>query len=148
MLFPWWSAIWTRELVILSRLLFCRLWLIPVSVQMSSWQGHPNIIGGSCHKYHFCRDKYVFVMTNTCFSWQNTSFVATKVCLSRQNFGVTNIIFSRKMFCHDKLAFAVTLYNNSFHVRNGGKEFILQVMSFRFLLLFLERRILCPSITW
>ena len=39
------------------------------------------IIGGSCHKYHFCRDK-CFVATNTRFSRENTPFVATKVCLS------------------------------------------------------------------
>ena len=37
-----------------------------------------SITGGSCHKYNFCRDK-------------NTSSVATKVCLLRQN------------FCHDKI---------------------------------------------
>ena len=48
------------------------------------------IIGGSCHKYNFCRDKHVFVR-------QNTSFVATKVCLSRQTY-----------FCRDKYNFAVT----------------------------------------
>ena len=46
-----------------------------------------TIIGGSCPKYHFCRDK-IFVMTNTCLlwqtcvlSWQNRSFVGTTVCL-------------------------------------------------------------------
>ena len=100
-----------------------------------------SITGGSCHKYHFCRNKS-FVMTNTrslrqthvcrykthllsrqkyaclnksmfvmtilllwqifvatslllshqtcLLSQQNTSFVATKVCLPQQN------------FCHDK----------------------------------------------
>ena len=37
----------------------------------------PPIIGGSCHKYHFCRDKLL--------PPQITSFVATKVCLPRQN---------------------------------------------------------------
>ena len=31
-----------------------------------------SIFSGSCHKYHFCRDK--------------TSFVATKLCLSRQTY--------------------------------------------------------------
>ena len=46
------------------------------------------IIGGSCHKYYFCRDNS-FVATNT-------SFVATNVCLSRQN------------ICHDKHNFVVT----------------------------------------
>ena len=68
------------------------------------------IIGWSCHKYHFCRDKTwllsrqntnIFLsqqnvcrdrylsptnITNTCLSRQNKSFVGTKVCLSRQKF--------------------------------------------------------------
>ena len=56
-----------------------------------------TIIGGSCHKSHFCRDK------SLCLSRQNTSFVATKVCLSRQKlcvcrdkcFVATNIFLSR-----------------------------------------------------
>ena len=54
------------------------------------------IIGGSCHKYHFCHDKHIFVMKNTCLSQQKTCFVVinmfvtTKVCLSQQN------------FCHNK----------------------------------------------
>ena len=92
---------------------------------------HAN--GGGCHKYHFCREKR-FVATNTCtrLSRQNTSFVAAKVCLSRQNatninvcldkhtfvgtkdvfvaanvcrdkwFVAANIIISGQNFCHDK----------------------------------------------
>ena len=57
-----------------------------------------NIIGRSCHKYHF-RCTKSFVMTNSCLLQQthvcrdkthlllqqNTSFVVTKVCLPRQN---------------------------------------------------------------
>ena len=39
------------------------------------------IIGGSCHKYHFCCDR---------------SFVMTKVCLSQYN------------FCHNKSMLAAT----------------------------------------
>ena len=81
----------------------------------------PIIIGGSCHKYHLCRDK--------CFVATNTSFVATKVCLlcqkncrekislsrqnvfvstkllSRQIFVATNIIFVLLKFCRDKHTF-------------------------------------------
>ena len=48
------------------------------------------IIGGSCHKDHFCHNKHVFcryksmlVTTKLCLYWQN-SFVMTKVSLSRQ----------------------------------------------------------------
>ena len=69
-------------------------------------------VGGSCHRYHFCRDKHVFcrdkimfVATNiccillsrqkTCFVVSNT-FVATKICLSQQN------------FCRDKIMLVAT----------------------------------------
>ena len=45
--------------------------------------------GGSCHRYHFCRDKS-FVATNT-------SFVATKVCLSRQKYACRDKRFATKM---------------------------------------------------
>ena len=57
---------------------------------------HFTIIGGSCHKCNFCRktsrDKHnffvtTFVATKDAFY----SFVATKVCLFRQNY-----------VCHDK----------------------------------------------
>ena len=74
--------------------------------------GSSAIIGGSCHKYHFCSDKYVFVATNMCLSRQNKSFVATKVCLSRQNvylscicrdiYVATNTYLLRQTFCRDK----------------------------------------------
>ena len=66
------------------------------------------ITGGSCHKYHFCRNKF-FVVTNMCISRQtrvchdkthlslrqkyagrDKTFVATKAC-----FVTTNI-------CHEK----------------------------------------------
>ena len=74
-----------------------------------------SITGGSCHKYHFCRNKK-FVMTHTCLSQQNTcllqqnmsfvttkvccSFVMTKLCLSWQNiFVAANIILSWQKFC-------------------------------------------------
>ena len=41
--------------------------------------------------------------TNMCLSRQNTSFVATKVCLQRQNFCRAIIIFvTTKYFCRDK----------------------------------------------
>ena len=57
----------------------------------------------SCHKYHFCRDKdfvardicrdkHVFIETKFCRGNQNTSFVATKVCLSRK----------KQTFCRSK----------------------------------------------
>ena len=54
------------------------------------------IVGGSCHKYNFCRDKSV-VATNMCLSRQNPSFVATNIILSRQAY-----------FCRDKHMFVAT----------------------------------------
>ena len=58
---------------------------------LSTKAGSPpqSIIGGSCHKYHFCRDK---------------SFVATNTCLSRQNTSC------RDKFCRDKIMFVATKY--------------------------------------
>ena len=61
------------------------------------------IIGGSCYKYHFCRDKL-------CSFFFSESFVATKV-LSRQNYACRDnnknrhIFFSfssQAYFCRDK----------------------------------------------
>ena len=61
-----------------------------------------GVIGGSCHKYHFCRDK-------------NTSFVPTKVCLLQQNFCcdkhnfvITKVLLQQAYVCHDKHVFVVT----------------------------------------
>ena len=69
--------------------------------QQLSW---PNTtIGGSCHKYEFCRDKHILVAK------KNACFVATKVCLSRQNLPRQNYVCSDKIFlsnfCRDKHVF-------------------------------------------
>ena len=84
------------------------------SSAMSSAVSHPwsqllelfFIIGGSCHKYNFCRDKNVFVTTKPVFCCDKNMhdkivFVATK-CLSQQIFIATNTCFSRQKFCRDK----------------------------------------------
>ena len=56
----------------------------------------------SCHKYHFCHDKHVFVATNM-------TFAATKMCLLRQTFCHDKMMFDRqnifvptKYFCRNK----------------------------------------------
>ena len=49
-----------------------------VRSSLSKTQSPFGIIGGSCHKYYFCRDKHVFVV---CLSRQNTSFVVSLFCL-------------------------------------------------------------------
>ena len=51
------------------------------------------IIGGSCHKHDFCRDKFCH---DQHLLRQNMSFVMTKICLSRQK------------LCHDKMKFIAT----------------------------------------
>ena len=63
-------------------------------------------IGENCRKYHFCRDKHVFKATKK-------SFVATKVCLPRQNFCRDKKICRDKTFvatniCRDKHVFVAT----------------------------------------
>ena len=54
----------------------------------------------------FCRDKHTFVVTNTCLSRQNMSFVTTKVSWSRQTILQRHIFFSwqnyKHTFCRDK----------------------------------------------
>ena len=57
------------------------------------------ITGGSCHKHHFCHNRRcVFFTTNMRLLRQNTSFVATKICLPGHN------------FCRDKPNFVATKY--------------------------------------
>ena len=71
------------------------------------------MVGGSCHKYHFCRDK-TFVATEhylccdksmlaatKVFSWQ--IFVVTNTCLLGQSFVATSIILLRWIFVATKL---------------------------------------------
>ena len=89
-------------------------WLIPVSFKWNltppalwgppvSVFGLPfPIMGRSCHKSHFCRDKN-FVMTNTCLLWQ-THVCHDKTCLLlQQKYASCNKTFvTTKYFCCDK----------------------------------------------
>ena len=79
---------------------------------------------GSCHKYHFCCHKHVFVATNMCLLQQNMSCLdkhsfATKVLsqqtyfagtklLSLQIFVMTNGILLQQKFFHNRLIFVAT----------------------------------------
>ena len=95
------------------------------------------IIGGSCHKYNFCRDK-TFVATNTCIKHV---FVATKhVCyhdkrvrLSRHNnFCCDKIIFvATKYFCRDKYVFVATkvLLRQEYFCRHKSKLVTTKLLS-------------------
>ena len=74
---------------------------VPVGVADVQSCGTKAITGGSCHKYHFCRDKS-FVVTNTghVFCHNKNMLVATKLCLSQQNvFGTTSILLSWQKTC-------------------------------------------------
>ena len=74
-------------------------------------------LAGAATSIVFCRDKLVFVCRDkvvfvcrdkTCLSGQNTSFVATKVCLPRQN------------ICRDKMMFVAGLGGGG--GRGGGRR--------------------------
>ena len=52
-----------------------------------------SITGGRCHKYDFCLDQ-------SCLSRQNTSFVATKLCVAT------------KYFCPDRTFVATNIYHD------------------------------------
>ena len=94
--------------------------------------GKQSIIGESCHKYYFCREKrqtclcrdkisnvifwrqkfcrgkHIFVSTKSCF-------VATHMCLSRQNtyFVATKVLSRQAYFCLDKHVFVATKHLSS-----------------------------------
>ena len=74
---------------------------------------HTNIVGVSCHKYHFCRGKTPLLSGQT-YACRHKRFVAIKLCLSQQTcvcrdkcFVATNICCSKHNFCRDKLTFVV-----------------------------------------
>ena len=73
------------------------------------------IVGRSCHKHNFCRDKYVFCRDKHVFCRDKNMLVAKKVCLSRQTrvccdkYSVTTkLCLSRQKFCSGKYTFVPT----------------------------------------
>ena len=67
-----------------------------------------TIIGGSCHKYNFCRDK-TRPLSRQKYACRDKRFVATKLCLSRQKrrrIVTTKMIHvfvaTKHVFCRDK----------------------------------------------
>ena len=104
----WWAHFVIREIVLGAFLLLeCLL-------------GLGIIIGGSCHKYHFCHykrfccDKHVFVMTKHIFCHDKTILLQKIWFCHNKRFGTANILLLRKRpvlswqlllwqdFCHDK----------------------------------------------
>ena len=68
-----------------------------------------NIIGGSCHKYHFCCDKHMFVVTKHIFCRDKNMLVMTNMpnmCLSQQNLSQQTFVVTN--CCHDKIMFVTT----------------------------------------
>ena len=64
---------------------------------------HYTIICGSCHKYHFCRDKsYVFVVTKY-FCCDKYLPRRTRVCRDKHTFVAT-----KDVFCRDEYVFVAT----------------------------------------
>ena len=98
--------------------------------------------GGSCHKYHFCRDKIhllsrqkyacrekTFVATKLCLSWQNI-FVATKrlsqIFVTTNVFVTTKVLWWQAYFCRDKrhvLSWQICVCHNK------SKLFVTKVLS-------------------
>ena len=89
-------------------------------IRQDSVLGSKRIIGGNCHKYHFCgdkphvcRDKYI-LSRQAYFCQGKHVFVATKYVfcrdkLSRQKYFIaTNIILSRQKCCRGKQTFVAT----------------------------------------
>ena len=88
-----------------------------------------SIIGRSCHKYHFCHNKHVFVVTKHLFGvtkvclsrktllWCDKNmfvatnllsrqiFIRTNMCLSRQKWYLHNFVATKAVICCDKHAF-------------------------------------------
>ena len=65
-----------------------------------------NIIGGSCHKYHVCRDKHVCydktrLLSRQKYACYDQTFVAT-------NIQQTIFVATKDMFCHDFVHLNIT----------------------------------------
>ena len=83
-------------------------------------RGKGDIIGGSCHKYHFCRDKtfdatntsllrQIFVATSTELLSQQAYFCRDKRrVLTRQTCVCCDKYLSPQVFCRGKHIFVVT----------------------------------------
>ena len=73
------------------------------------WSEYFAIIGGNCHKYLLLflsrQIRQICLSRQKCLSRQNTSFIATKLCLSRQNY-ICPILLSRQKTCLIQVAAA------------------------------------------
>ena len=73
------------------------------------------IIGGSCHRYHFCCDKS-FVVKKLCSSWQNIlvmfchdkTFVTTNICHVKHNCVATRLVATSILLLQQTFVFVIT----------------------------------------
>ena len=71
-----------------------------------------SITDGSCHKYHYSRDKSMLFATKLYFC-RNETFVMTNISRDKhachdKTFVATNTCLLRQKFCHDKHIFVAT----------------------------------------
>ena len=120
-----WTVKRTRELALCGELFLFSLFACTHQRRFRyylSLAGAATSINFFVTRQFCCCDKHVFVVTNTWLSWQNTSFVAKKVCLSQQNYFCSDKkllflslqayfccdkrrVLSRQKFCLDKHTF-------------------------------------------
>ena len=60
--------------------------------------------GGSCHKYHFCRDKRMLVATNrkSIIFFIFIFYFLTNICRDKHNFVARKLLSRQTYFCRDK----------------------------------------------
>ena len=86
----------------------CTLYFYPIIYEVQTITGFFAVIGGRCHKYHFCRDFFFSQQTRVCCDRtrllsRQSILVATKLCLSRQSY-----VCPKDGFCLDKHVFVAT----------------------------------------
>ena len=67
------------------------------------------IIGGSCHTYHFGRDKSFVVATKLFFAAKKTSLRQTRVCRDKHKFK-HHFVATKDVFCRDKIMFVTRVF--------------------------------------
>ena len=84
----------------------------PTPGACTTYVRHGSITGGSFHKYYFCRDKTLFVVTKHVFSRDKRMLVVTKVSSrknhNKYNFVSINVLSRQAYFCRDKHVFVAT----------------------------------------
>ena len=75
---------------------------LAVTCHLHFWQNDRfflTIIGGSCHKYHFCREKHVSVATKHLFCRDKSMLVATNLLSRQKYFCLDKYLSQQTQFC-------------------------------------------------